>query len=54
MHHPVRWDGWMLMVTESDVGADGRALTHRTMYRQDGTLVATVAQEAIFRPKRDD
>lgn len=51
MHRPVRWDDFMLMVTESHVGADGRALTHRTMYRRDGALVATIAQEAIFRPK---
>lgn len=52
IHRPVRWDGWMLMVTDTPVAHAARALTHRQFYLRDGTHIASMAQEAIFRRER--
>jgi acyl-CoA thioesterase-2 len=48
-HYPPRFDGWLLYVTDSPVGHAARALTWGGMYSQDGTRIASVAQEALFR-----
>jgi acyl-CoA thioesterase-2 len=48
LHGPPRWDDWLRIETASDVAADGRALTRRTLHARDGRAVATVVQEAIF------
>lgn len=52
VHRPVRWDGWMLMETETPVAHAARALTHRRFYGHDGTHLATMAQEAVVRRER--
>jgi len=52
IHRPVRWDGWMLMITNTPVAHAARALTYRQFYLRDGTHVASMAQEAIFRRER--
>ncbi len=49
LHRPVQWDDWMLVVTDTPVAHGARALTLRQFWRRDGTHVATMAQEAIFR-----
>jgi acyl-CoA thioesterase-2 len=51
-HRPIRWDGWLLFVTESPVAHASRALSIRRIYTRDGTHVATMAQECIFRRPR--
>ena len=51
-HRPARWDGWMLYTAWSNAANSGRALIHGTMYRQDGTLMASVAQEGLVRRAR--
>ena len=48
-HHPPRFDDWFLYVTDSPAAHSARALTWGHMYRQDGTLVASVAQEGLYR-----
>ncbi len=48
-HHPPRFDDWVLYVTDSPAAHHARALTWGHMYRQDGTLVASVAQEGLYR-----
>ncbi|MEX2247408.1 MAG: acyl-CoA thioesterase domain-containing protein [Dehalococcoidia bacterium] len=48
-HRPLRWDGWLLVHTESPVAHGGRALMRRSMFTPDGALVASVVQEALFR-----
>jgi acyl-CoA thioesterase-2 len=48
LHGPARWNDWLRIETASDVAADGRALTRRTLHARDGRPVATIAQEAIF------
>jgi acyl-CoA thioesterase-2 len=52
-HRPPRWDGWLLYTTSSHAAHGGRALVFGTMYSEDGTLLASVAQEGLFRRPRD-
>lgn len=52
LHRPVRWDDWMLVVTTNPVAHAARALTYREFYGRDGTHLASMAQEAIFRRER--
>ena len=48
-HHPPRFDDWLLYVTDSPAAHNARALTWGHMYGRDGTLVASVAQEGLYR-----
>lgn len=52
IHRPVTWDGWMLMVTDTPIAHAARPLSYRQFYTRDGTHIASVAQEAIFRKER--
>ncbi|MEX2247313.1 MAG: acyl-CoA thioesterase domain-containing protein [Dehalococcoidia bacterium] len=52
-HHPPRFDGWLLFASESPVAHAARALILGQIYRQDGTRVASVAQEGLIRTPRD-
>jgi len=52
-HRPPRWDGWLLYTTTSHAAHNGRALVFGTMYSQDGTLLASVAQEGLIRRPRN-
>jgi acyl-CoA thioesterase-2 len=51
-HHVPRWDGWILYTSESPIAHNARALIHGRMYREDGTLIASVAQEGLIRIPR--
>ncbi len=51
-HRPPRWSGWMLYTTASHAAHNARALIFGTMYAQDGTLMASVAQEGLVRALR--
>lgn len=48
-HQPPRFDDWLLYTSDSPVAHSARALILAHMYRRDGALVATVAQEGLFR-----
>ena len=48
-HRPPRFDDWILYVTNSPAAHSARALTWGHMYGRDGTLVASVAQEGLYR-----
>lgn len=48
-HRPFRADGWLLYATESPTTAGSRGLNVGRIYTQEGTLVATVAQENLMR-----
>ncbi len=52
LHRPIRWDGWFLMVSESPAAHAARALVLRRIYTRDGTQVASIVQEVLFRPRR--
>lgn len=50
-HSPFRTDQWMLYDCESPRTGSARGLSSGRLWSEDGTLVATVAQEAVLRPK---
>ena len=48
-HRPARVDEWLLFVLDSPSAQGSRGLGRSAVYRQDGTLVASVAQEGMVR-----
>jgi acyl-CoA thioesterase II len=48
-HQPFRADEWLLFVTDSPVSAAGRGFARGQFFRQDGALIASVAQEVLIR-----
>jgi len=48
-HRDVRVDEWLLYAEESPSAQGGRGLTTARVFAQDGTLVATIAQEGMVR-----
>lgn len=48
-HRPVVLDGWLLYTQDSPSTHSARGFTRGTLYSQDGTLVASVAQEGLIR-----
>ncbi|PVG84044.1 acyl-CoA thioesterase II [Nocardioides gansuensis] len=56
-HRPFRADEWWLYDQVSPTAVGGRGLATARVFTQDGTLVATVAQEGLIRrldgPRRD-
>jgi len=48
-HDDCRIDDWLLFRTESHWAANGRAVITGQMWRRDGRLVASVAQEGMIR-----
>jgi acyl-CoA thioesterase II len=48
-HRPARVDEWLLYVQSSPSAQGGRGLTAAKVYRHDGTLVASIAQEGMVR-----
>ena len=49
LHHPARFDDWMLYVCQSPVAVAGRALAFGAMYDRGGRRVLSVAQEGLLR-----
>jgi len=48
-HRPVRVDQWLLYVQSAPSAHGGRGLSSARVYTQDGTLVASIAQEGMIR-----
>lgn len=48
-HRPARADEWLLFVQDSPTAQGGRGLTGSWVFAEDGTLVASVAQEGMIR-----
>lgn len=48
-HRPARADEWLLYVQESPSARGGRGLAQGQLFSRDGALVASVAQEIMFR-----
>ena len=48
-HRPFRADGWWLYDQHSPVATGARGLALAQVYAEDGTMVATVAQEGLIR-----
>ena len=51
-HRPFRADEWLLYVQESPTASSGRGFTTGSLFRRDGTLVVSVAQEGLIRQRR--
>ncbi|NOD91502.1 acyl-CoA thioesterase II [Ruegeria sp. HKCCD4884] len=54
-HAPVQFQNWHLYVMDSPWTGQGRSFNRGSIYSEDGTLVASVAQEGLMRkahPKR--
>ena len=48
-HRPFRFDEWILFAQDSPAAAGSRGFNRGTMYTEDGTLIASVAQEGLIR-----
>ena len=53
IHRPPRVDGWVLFAAESPVAHAARGLLHGAIYDAAGRRLASVAQEALVRRRRD-
>ncbi len=53
-HRPFRADEWLLYAQTSPTAADGRSFTRGELYRRNGSLVASVAQESVLRSVHGD
>ncbi|MFC7496247.1 MULTISPECIES: acyl-CoA thioesterase [unclassified Nocardioides] len=51
-HRPFRADEWWLYDQVSPSASSGRGLVIARVFGQDGSLVASVAQEAVLRPRK--
>jgi len=50
LHRPALGTDWLLLSAMPACNVGGRGLARGTLHAQDGTLVASVSQEAILRP----
>jgi acyl-CoA thioesterase II len=50
-HRPFRADEWLLYAMDSPAAAGARGFTRGAFFTRDGTLVASVAQEGLMRPR---
>jgi acyl-CoA thioesterase-2 len=51
-HRPFRADEWLLYSQDSPNGSGARGFSRGMIFTMDGTLVASVAQEGLLRPRR--
>ena len=51
-HHPGRMDDWVLYDCDSPRAGGGRGFSRGFLWSQDGTLLASTAQESLMRVKR--
>lgn len=52
-HRRFRADEWLLYVMESPSASNSRGLSLGNIFTQDGTLIATVAQEGLMRVRKE-
>ncbi len=53
LHHPPRFDGWILFASHSPVAHAARGLIFGAMYDAEDRCIASVAQEGLIRIPRD-
>lgn len=53
-HRPFRADEWLLYAQDSPSAHGARGFSRGLIFRQDGTLVASVAQEGLIRQRDND
>jgi acyl-CoA thioesterase-2 len=52
LHHPIRFDDWLLYTSVSPISHAARGLIFGSLYTRDGVQLASVAQEALIRVRR--
>jgi acyl-CoA thioesterase-2 len=50
-HRPFRFDDWLLFAQDSPAASGARGFTRGAIFTRDGTLIASVAQEGLIRPR---
>jgi acyl-CoA thioesterase-2 len=50
-HRPFRFDDWLLYAQDSPSASGARGFNRGAIYARDGTLIASVAQEGLIRPR---
>ncbi|MDX5393541.1 MAG: thioesterase family protein, partial [Caulobacteraceae bacterium] len=53
-HKPSNFNDWHLYTQDSPSASGGRGFVRGAIYAQDGTLVASVAQEGLMRMRKGD
>ena len=53
-HRPFRADEWLLYVQESPSAGGARSFNTGALFREDGVLIASVAQEGLVRQRKED
>ncbi len=53
-HRKFSMDDWLLYVMKSPTACNGRGLSTGSIYTRDGVLVASVAQEGLLRPLKNN
>jgi acyl-CoA thioesterase-2 len=51
-HRPFRADEWLLYSEDSPSASGGRGFSRGSLFRRDGALIASVAQEGLIRRRR--
>lgn len=51
-HNPIQFENWHLYAMDSPFSGGARGFARGSIFAQDGTLVASVAQEGLVRPVR--
>jgi acyl-CoA thioesterase-2 len=51
-HRPFRTDEWLLYAQDSPNASGARGFNRGAIYKTDGTLIASVAQEGLIRPRK--
>ena len=52
-HRPFRADEWLLYAQDTPSASGARGFSRGLIFKQDGTLVASVAQEGLIRNRGD-
>jgi acyl-CoA thioesterase II len=50
-HRPVQFDDWLLYAQDSPSASGARGFNRGAIYSRDGTLIASVTQEGLIRPR---
>ena len=53
LHRPFRADDWLLYAQDSPSASGARGFSRGLIFTRDGTLIASVAQEGLIRPRAD-
>lgn len=51
-HRPFRADEWLLYAQDAPSASGARGFNRGAIYKRDGTLIASVAQEGLMRPRK--